>query len=502
MTMSTIGIIIVIAYSAILIGISVWSGKHNKISSGKEFFLGKGVGLFVLLFSLLAACFSTWVFMGCPTTTYNQGWQWVALVTMYQMTFCFTCGYFGPRFWKLSRAHNFVTHGDLVASYFNGSKLCRYFIAIGFLAGTFSISIAQFRAIGNAVTAVTGVSYEAVVVFIAAVIMIYVCLGGYHGTALIDTFQGLLFTFILIGGFVIVVFKMGGLAPLFNEVAAADSRLILFNSNSSDTLWPTQTAISFSIVGIFAGVITPSFWTRYYTADSPRTLTRMSVRQPILTGVIVTTMGGLIGLSAHAFVARGSAVITDPSIVLQELMSQISFPAWPLLVVLGCMAAGMSTIAGNLNIGAMAMTYDFVHHIRKDLTEQQLVKVARGSVLILDVLVAYASINTTDAITDIIQIGGGFNCLAVFPVFGIFFWKRATTEGTVAAMVASLAAQVYTLFVRPNALGLTSGFWGLLVGTLVFVLVSLCTKPVSAEHRAQWMAPLSNSKVFSHTRTD
>jgi SSS family solute:Na+ symporter len=498
--MQIAGIIVIALYCFILIFISWNTARKDKsiAATGKSFFLGRGIGLFVMVFSLLAAAFTSWVIMGCPTTTYTTGWQWVGMVTLYQITFSFTCGYLGPRMWKLRQSYDYVTHGDLVSHYYD-SKIARYCVGFSYFMSTTFTTIAQFVAIGNSAHAVTGIPYVAIVIFIALVIILYVCISGFQGTAFVDCFQGIVFSAVIFGGFLIVLFKLGGLGNLFNEVAAVDVRYILYNGNRPDTLWPTATAISFCMVGIFGGITTPAFWLRYYAADKPQTLIKMSVRQPILASLVVSTMGGIVGLSAHAFIARGDAAISNANTVFQTLLEQISSPYWPLLILVGVMAAGMSSIAGNCHIGSMVVTYDIISKVKPDLTEKQLSKVAKTFVIALTMAICYMSINTTDAITTIIVIGGGFAATVIFPILGIFIWRRATTAGVVAAMLGSLIAQIITNFVVRNPLGIIPGGWGLIAGSVLFIVISLCTKPIPAEKRAAYMLPLSKNKQFEHT---
>lgn len=499
-TVGIVGIICVLIYSAVLIGISVRTAMHKElIDTGKKFYLGNGTRHFVLLFSMLASCFSTWVIMGAPVTTYRQGHTWIALVTMYQMTLSFTIGYLGPRFWILAKKFGYMTHSDLVAHYF-GKNAIRYLIGAGFVLGWMSTTVAQFKAMGTSISAMTGgaIPYWAASLFLAVVIGIYIFIGGFHGTALVDTVQGLLFSIILFGGLAVMLITVGGFPNMFDLVAAEDTRLVLYGTGP-DSLWPPKTAITFCVVGIFGGMLTPGFWQRYYAADKPKTLVKMSIWFPILTSIGVSTTGGLVGLAAHAF---PNVDVGNADAVFQDLLSAISTPYWAVIVVIGVLAAGMSTVAGNMNGAALVVSYDFVRNMHKGTPDHTLRNVGRVSSLVIMGLVYLFSLYTFDAVTALVQLSTAFYAVALFPVLTIFIWKRGTYAGCMAGMIGCLGGVVVTNFIWKDPLGIMAGFWGLMIGLALYIVVSLCTKPVPAERRAEFMAPLKAARVRPQTHVD
>lgn len=495
-------LVLFITYGFLLIFISYRSSKASAIKTGKQFFLGDGVSPFVLMFSTLAALCSTWVVMGCTTTTYTTGWQWIALVVLYQQSFSLAVGYFGPRIWKLRQTYDYASHGDLVAHYYD-SKALRYLIAFSYFMLCVFHTLGQLSAVGLAVGTATGINSKIIILIVATFVIVYSSLGGYRGTALIDTVQGMIFTFIIFGGFVLVMFKLGGPANLFAEVGAVDPKLIIYNGNMEGTRWPLMTALSFCFIGAVGGITTPSFWLRYYTASKPQDIIdRMSVKTGLLASIVVPLTSGLVGLSAYAFIARGEATIESAGTVFQSLMSQIGGSYWVLLLLLACIAAGMSTIASNMNMSALTVTYDLVHVFKKDIPETQLKNIGRIVMIGLVLIGAACAMFATGALTTIVQIAVGFGAAPLFPVIGIFIWKRATREGAIAGMVGSLLAQVFSIVVIPNPLGIVSGAWGVIIGAICFVVVSLITVPYSQKHRDDYFTPLKKGRVHDFTNVE
>lgn len=495
MSVVYVGIIVLVVYTFAILGIS-WrssrSANHN--GSGKAFFLGNGTRTFVLLFSAVASAFSTWVFMGAPATTFENGHTWIALVTLYQMSMTFVCGYLGPRFWVLRQENDFVTQSDLLVAYYKSNTL-RYVVGVCFIAGMVTGAIAQFKAVGSAIVMMTNglVPFWAAALYIGIVVGIYVYLGGFHGEALVDTFQGILFSVILWGGLLVVLVKVGGLTGLFGQLAVQKPELLLYPGG--EAYFDFKMALSFCLVALLGGMVHPGFWQRYYAAKDTKTLLNMSIWFPIMVSAGVTLSGGLVGLAANLFDLN----LTDTSTVFQTLLSAISTPYWGVLVALGVLAAGMSTIAGNMNGSAMIISYDFIRFIKKDADEKKMMVTGRKCIIVLMVISYLLSLRTPSSVTMLIQLMAAFNLMALYPVIGIFIWKRATVAGCISAIVGGFATICVTNFIFKNPLGIVAGGWGFGVGLVLFIVVSLCTRPVSEEDRAKFMMPLKKRKSLPQT---
>ena len=496
MSISNLGIISVIFYTFIILVICIKSSKHLKEhSSGQSFFLGNGTKTFVLLFTTVASTFSTWVIMGAPASTFANGHTWLATVTLCQMTMAFTCGYLGPRFWVLRKEFGLVTQSDLVVKYYR-TNIFRYILGICFIIALMTSTIAQFKAVGLAINTMSGglIPYWAATLYVGIVICVYVYFGGFHGEALIDTFQGLLFSAVLWGGLVLVIWKAGGISSLFAQVAEKGEGLLLYPGR--DAVYDPKFAISFCLVTIFGGIVHPGFWQRYYAAKDTHTLKRMSIWFPIMVSVGVTLTGGLVGLAANNFDLQLGANDT----VFQVLMSSVFSPYLSILVTLAILAAGMSTVAGNMNGSSMIISYDFVRILGKETDDFKLRNVGRTCIIILIAVSYFLALNTPSSITMLIQLMAAFNMAALYPVIGIFVWKRATIAGCLSGMIGGFLAVCFTNFVVKNMFGIVAGGWGFGVGMFLFISVSLFTKPIPQEWRDEFMAPLRRRQTISQVK--
>ena len=78
----------------------------------------------------------------------------------------------------------------------------------------------------------------------------------------------------------------------------------------------------------------------------------------------------------------------------------------------------------------------------------------------------------------------------IVPVLGIFVFKRMTKEGACIGYLAGLIVSALGTITWGNPLGFMGGFWGFLANIVLCVVVSMMTKPVDADWREKYLAPL------------
>ncbi len=61
------------------------------------------------------------------------------------------------------------------------------------------------------------------------------------------------------------------------------------------------------------------------------------------------------------------------------------------------------------------------------------------------------------------------------PIICALFWPRATKQAAILAPVIGMAVLLYTIFVKPNYMGMHPGFWGFTSALVAFVVISLLT---------------------------
>lgn len=490
-----IGIFAIVIYSVItlIIGLGVGFDKGT-VSTSRGYFLGGGTQTFILFFTTAASCFSTWIFMGAPGAFYSNGVAWIASA-VWLILMCFLMGYYSPRFWRLSKDHGHITPADMLDGYYQSKKL-RYIVAAAQLAFTIPTLVAQNQGMGLAISSLTGgtIPFWVGALYATFIVGLYVFLGGFRSQAWVDTVQGIAFLLILwiTAIFIVIQPEVGGIRGLYAGLEAYNTKLLYWATDNS--YWNIKLCIGFMVMQFMGCLLSPMCWQRFYAAKNGRSLTKMFRWMGILYSAGLMLPAMLIGLSGNLFNLEYSA----PDQVLTTVVNSIA-PFWGIFVTLAVLAAGMSTVSSNLISASSIVSVDFVQNMVRKPSDKLVKVTGKVAVAVLTVISFAFALKSTQGIVQLLNIAFAGYAMVYIPLFGIFHWKRASTPGALCGLVTGIVSTYCFTFVWPSPLGFIGGIWGFVLGFVVFVLVSLVTKPVSEEHRAEYLAPLKNNKVYTHT---
>ncbi len=156
------------------------------------------------------------------------------------------------------------------------------------------------------------------------------------------------------------------------------------------------------------------------------------------------------------------------------------------LVVASLIAAYMSTISTHLNWGSSYLINDFYKRfIRPDSSEKELVAAGRISTFVLMVIAGALALLMRSALDNfqiLLQIGAGTGLLFILR----WFWWRINAASEIAAMAISFLIAVYFQFFHsmtdlPHLTGWQELVIGVVITTIVWLLVTLLTRPTSHE---------------------
>ncbi|MCM2538834.1 VC_2705 family sodium/solute symporter [Burkholderia glumae] len=228
-------------------------------------------------------------------------------------------------------------------------------------------------------------------------------------------------------------------------------------------------------------------------AALPPWVTQWQHSEPGLIGVVDVIRDGVV---------HWSDIQMQPDIVVLAAPEIAGLPyVMSGLVAAGALAAALSTADGLLLTIANALSHDVYYHmVAPDATAQRRVTISKVLLLGVALLASYvASLNTGKIL---FLVGAAFSLAAssFFPVLVLaVFWKRTTTRGAVAGMVAGLGVCVYyivstypfftqlTGFAGPTWFGIepiSSGVFGVPAGFAAAIGVSLLDRRPDAYTRA------------------
>lgn len=189
------------------------------------------------------------------------------------------------------------------------------------------------------------------------------------------------------------------------------------------------------------------------------------------------SLGGIVAaLTYSATVLLGMDIV--PSVIA-------------ILVMLGISAAAVSTVNSIILTLSSMVCRDVFKNIKPAAGEKMEFLVGRIFVPLFTVLILTFATLRLDLIAAL-SVASSAGLLVMVPaLFGAFFWKRGTAAAVLASViVGGLIATVFQ-YGDLSPLGLWPGVWSGMVSVVLFVTVSLITRP-PAEKAAEFIGYLQD----------
>ena len=474
--------------------------------SGTDYFIaGRQLNIWVFVLAATATSFSGWTFVGHPALIWRDGLPY-GYASFYVLTIPFTGVLFLKRQWLMGKRYGFVTPGEMYSQYF-GSEAMRILTVI--IALFFSIPYLgiQLRASGILFNILTDglFSVNVGMWMLAAVVALYVGLGGLRSVAYVDTVQCLLLwlgicslgiiSMNFAGGFDSLTSKFGDIVAWINSGGAevpkwADPeavKIFLANKKAIFKITPsgyshlvavpgviqfvpvgpqavggTWTGIMvltymFALMGIHAS---PAFSMWAFANKDPKPFPLQQVWASTL-GIgfalfIFTTMQGMGGWVLALLSPEGAASTILPldnlvggkqgNLVpyLIHLMKDTAPFAVGLLAICA-LAAMQSTGAAYISTASGMLTRDIVKRFfKKDMTEVGQTNWGRICVLIV---VGSALIFSTVVPGAIVMLGGlavSYGFMMYPALIATLYWPWLTREGIIVGLICGIIAVTLT----------------------------------------------------------
>jgi solute:Na+ symporter, SSS family len=156
---------------------------------------GRALPTWVFVLAATATSFSGWTFVGHPALVFKDGFQY-AYASFYAITIPFTGVLFLKRQWMLAKRYGFVTPGEMLATYFQGTGIRVLTVVVALFFSIPYLGV-QLRASGVLFNILTDgfLNVNVGMWMLSAVVFIYVASGGLKAVAYVDTMQCLLLAF-------------------------------------------------------------------------------------------------------------------------------------------------------------------------------------------------------------------------------------------------------------------------------------------------------------------
>ena len=239
----------------------------------------------------------------------------------------------------------------------------------------------------------------------------------------------------------------------------------------------------------------PHLFMKFYTADSDRTIKRMTILYPLYAYLLVPLF--IIGFAG--ILAFKDAPLEDADRVLLKLVVETAnFSPWLIGAMLsGALAAAMSTGSNLAHTAATIAARDFFAVFKPDMGDAQIVRLTRILVVVISA-VSYVVALFNPASLVAMLLGAYGVIVQLLPLtLAVLFWPRATWIGAYAGLILGGAVTLLFTFGPSTPLHVHAGIWGLLVNAIALIAVSLATRPMDAAHGRQFLTNVSATSIKS-----
>lgn len=464
----TITILDQLLIAAGIIVVALIGAYFAKYSNNMDdyFVAGRKMTFPLIMASMLASWHGMAFYLAAPSVVYKNGWGgWICFYGGFVLV-DMAMGYF---FAFKARMIGGYTVSDIFGKAYGGGVKkftgIAYFIYMGVLPAS------EMMAIALVLNFVFGISTFTAICISAIFVVVYCLVAGQYAVFATDFIQYILMA---------IGLSILGLFALF----AASNQVGILAVGLAENGWtpemfrPTSTFSTTQIIGLgIAGlkaVISPLYWTRAYSAKSPK-IARDGIMSSLYAMVSHDWLLVIIGLTSVIILGKG---IPNPDQVTLHLIVKILPVGLIGLVLSALIAAGLSTV----NSTYMAGASNFGRDIYKDIfnpraTQQQIVKMGRvGLVLlaIISMIIGYFS----KSLVDIMYYTGQVTIpVFIVPILAIFFYhKPKTAMSAYLSMISGIIGAVLWLVLGEPAffgIPMAAGLFGVVVSAIFFFIGNL-----------------------------
>jgi SSS family solute:Na+ symporter len=460
----TLSFLLLIAYSAALVGMGLWLSRFVRDSSA-FFVAGRSLTAPLLFATVLASNIGAGSTVGAAGLAYTDGisaWWWNGASAIGSLVLAF---WVGPKIWKLAATHAFYTAGDYLEFRYNAAV--RAVIASLIWLGTLAILAGQLMAGAAVLNIVAGLPRWAGTAASAAVMTSYFVAGGLLSSAWVNAVQ----LVVLVAGLLLAIplglAAVGGFDVVLHGASVPEHFDQFWYSSGPGSGWTRLILMG------PAFIISPGLLQKAYGAASAH-----AIRIGLGWQAVALAMFGFVPVLLGMMARASNSNISSPNLVLPTLLGE-QLPPW--LGALGLAAifsAEVSTCDAILFMLSTSLSKDlYKRFVRPEATDRQVLTVARWAAVaggIGGVLLALV-LQTVQQALDIFY--ALLTVSLMVPIVGGLYVRRASTVHAFSAIIAGVTTLlVVRLLFAATSRWLDPTLWGLVAAVIAF-LVMLVLRP-------------------------
>ena len=492
MTLSTLDWTIVVAYFALSLLVGIWASKHSGQDTKSFFLAGRNMPWWLLGVSMVATTFSTDTPNLVTDLVRQNGvsgnWVWWSFLLTGMLTV-----FVYANLWHRSEVLTDIEFYELrysgkAAAFLRGFRALYLGLVFNVLVmGSVSLAAIKFGEI------ILGWSGLFTLLIACSITLTYSVLGGLKAVIITDFVQ---FTMAMIGSIWAMIYilglpEIGGLSNLISHENVLGKIAIIPNL-SDPNVWVPVLLVPLAV----------QWWASYYPGSEPGgggyIAQRMFSAKDESNAVKATFLFNVAHYALRPWpwilIALSSLVIFPdladlqyafPNLTADKLGHDVAYPAMLTLLPAGLLglvaasliAAFMSTMSTQVNLGASYLVNDFYHRfIKPQASEKQLVMAGRLFSLISISLgggLGLVLSSAEQAFTLLLMIGSGTGLIYILR----WFWWRINAYTEIVAMVSSLIIAGYLNFGESSLEGWQKIVIGALLTTIIWIVATYITPP-------------------------
>lgn len=457
----------VILYLALSIAVGLFASL--RVHSTRDYVVaGRTLPLFVVTTMVFATWFGSETVLGTSSTFLKEGLRGI-VADPFGASLClvFVGLFFAARLYRM----DLLTIGDYYRRRYDATvelltSLCIVVSYLGWLS-------AQIVVIGLVLNVVTqgAVSMSAGIVIGAAVVLAYTLRGGMYSVAWTDMVQMVVIVVGLLYIFFLVADRAGGVGTVVTHAHAAGKLDFWPQPEARDVLAFTAAALTMML----GSIPQQDVFQRVTSARNER----VAVAGSVLGGTSYFLFAFIPIFIAYA------ATLIDPAMVArliekdhQQILPTFILTHTPLLAQVlffgALLSAVMSTASATLLAPSVILTENVLRRfLGSGISDRGLLRAMRIVVAAFAVGVTVFALNSDSTIYEMVVGAYKVTLVAAFvPLAAGVYWRRATAQGALAAIVAGLVIWIALEItdskglVPPQLAGLVASIAGMLLGSL------------------------------------
>ena len=481
--MSRTTVIIIVAFSALMVAISfiigLWSKK--KATTAQAYFGGTAMfGPIAVGLSSMAGIASAFALVGVPGIIYSTGNAmtfWMLSGAAFAMSYIIL----GKKMRAMAEIAPISSLGDICDIRFNNNRFIKAVMSIIICLGCVGYLAAQISAGSALIAQLVDIPPIVAGFLIFGLLTIYTALSGEVGGLLSQAFQGLV---MVIAGLVLIIafFVMtGGFGNVLEAVSAVPE--ITGSNGVTKTLgadllnaWGTQPggiSLTWMLIPILGCVGQPQVLTRMYAVKDPRDLPKAG----LVTAITHTIVGFLAVVAAYGALYLVATGAIDPLVVGDEAIYAFAdhLGIWAqVLVYAAILAAALSSASMFLTSSSTLISKDLTSAVGIKIAPEKQVNVSRIFMFILGAASIVVSIYSSEMVALLGTFGWGTLVSGTFPVFVVgLLWERCNEKGAMCGIAVSFIFNIIPFFGFAFPSALPGYFITSALAVAVTVVVSL-----------------------------